>query len=35
VLFKTFKIGWAQGFGSETHVLGLGLAIALNLNRGF
>eukprot|EP01038_Epipyxis_sp_PR26KG_P012973 gene12973-17397_t len=27
--------GWIGGFGSETHVLGVGLAIAMNLNRIF
>eukprot|EP01038_Epipyxis_sp_PR26KG_P009838 gene9838-13232_t len=25
--------GWAQGFGSEIHVLSIGLALALNMNR--
>jgi hypothetical protein len=25
--------GWTQGFGSEVHVVGVGLAIALNMNR--
>jgi hypothetical protein len=27
--------GWAQGFGSEVHVIGVGLAIALNTKRVF
>eukprot|EP01038_Epipyxis_sp_PR26KG_P011758 gene11758-15734_t len=27
--------GWAQGFGSEVHVLSIGFALALNLNRIF
>eukprot|EP01038_Epipyxis_sp_PR26KG_P011760 gene11760-15737_t len=25
--------GWPQGFGSEVHILGIGLALALNMNR--
>eukprot|EP01038_Epipyxis_sp_PR26KG_P011759 gene11759-15735_t len=25
--------GWTQGFGSEVHIIGVGLALAMNLNR--
>jgi hypothetical protein len=31
--FLVVEAGWDQGFGSETHVIGSGLAVAMNMNR--